>query len=46
MSNIVNVSVIIPTFNRARFLYSTLICLTNQKTQTSYEIIVVDSGNV
>lgn len=41
------ISVIIPTFNRAKYLYSTLICLTNQKLEknTAYEIIIIDSGN-
>ena len=40
------VSVIIPTFNRANFLYSTLICLCNQviTSNLEYEIIVIDSG--
>ena len=40
------ISVIIPTFNRAKFLYPTLICLCNQKNlPCEYEIIVVDSGD-
>ena len=41
------ISVIIPTFNRAKYLYSTLICLCNQETslELNYEIIIVDSGN-
>lgn len=40
-------SVIIPTFNRAKFLYSTLICLCSQNGigNDEYEIIIVDSGN-
>lgn len=41
------ISIIIPTFNRAKFLYATLICLSNQKVQDNieFEIIIVDSGN-
>lgn len=41
------ISVIIPTFNRASFLYPTLVCLSNQKLDANinYEVIVVDSGN-
>ena len=41
------ISVIIPTFNRVKFLYSTLICLCNQKTEEAlkYEIIIIDSGD-
>lgn len=41
------VSVIIPTFNRVKYLYPTLLCLTNQKVSNTleYEIIVVDSGD-
>lgn len=41
------ISVIIPTFNRAKFLYSTLICLSNQKVEEKleYEIIIIDSGD-
>jgi glycosyltransferase involved in cell wall biosynthesis len=35
------VSVIIPTFKRVNYLYSTLICFVNQKT----EIIIIDSGD-
>ena len=40
------VSVIIPTFNRASYLYSTLICLCNQKVAdgVEYELVIVDSG--
>ena len=39
-------SVIIPTFNRAEFLYPTLLCLCNQKDlPCEYEIIVIDSGD-
>ena len=40
------ISVVIPTFNRVKFLYSTLLCLCNQKIDehVKYEIIVVDSG--
>lgn len=38
------VSVIIPTFNRLSFLKNTLLCLFNQQTTKSYEIIIVDSG--
>jgi glycosyltransferase involved in cell wall biosynthesis len=38
------VSVIIPTFNRIDFLYPTLVCLFNQKTDFFYDIVVVDSG--
>jgi glycosyltransferase involved in cell wall biosynthesis len=40
----VAVSVIIPTFDRIDFLYPTLVCLFNQKTDFFYEIVVVDSG--
>ena len=41
------ISVIIPTFNRAQYLYATFICLCNQKVaeNVNYEIIVVDSGD-
>lgn len=41
------ISVIIPTFNRAKYLYATLICLCNQKTDNfnDYEIVVIDSGD-
>ena len=41
------ISVVIPTFNRAQYLYATLICLCNQKVaeNVNYEIIVVDSGD-
>ena len=41
------ISVIIPTFNRASYLYSTLICLCNQKVAegVEYEIVIVDSGD-
>jgi len=41
------ISVIIPTFNRAKFLYSTLLCLCNQKISINldYEIIIIDSGD-
>ncbi len=41
------ISVIIPTFNRAKFLYPTIICLLNQKivSDIDYEIIIIDSGN-
>ena len=35
------ISVVIPTFNRAQYLYATLICLCNQKVaeNVNYEII-------
>lgn len=41
------ISVIIPTFNRAKYLYSTLICLCNQQVNETleYEIIIIDSGD-
>jgi glycosyltransferase involved in cell wall biosynthesis len=41
------ISVIIPTFNRSVYLYSTLLLLLNQDTGKSiqFEIIVIDSGN-
>lgn len=41
------VSVIIPTFNRVKYLYPTLLCLTNQKVDNTleYEIIIIDSGD-
>ncbi len=41
------ISVVIPTFNRSKYLYATLICLCNQKLKENvkYEIIVVDSGD-
>lgn len=40
------ISVIIPTFNRAKYLYATLICLCNQKElPCDYEIIIIDSGS-
>ena len=40
------VSVIIPTFNRVKFLYPTLLCLMNQTVEETleYEIVIVDSG--
>jgi glycosyltransferase involved in cell wall biosynthesis len=43
----IDVSVIIPTFNRLSFLYPTLLCLINQKITSNigYEIIIVDSGD-
>lgn len=43
----IGISVIIPTFNRAKFLYSTLLCLCNQKISINldYEIIIIDSGD-
>lgn len=46
-NNSIGISVIIPTFNRAKFLYPTLICLLNQDLQENidYEIIVIDSGD-
>lgn len=41
----VEVSVIIPTFNRMSFLYSTLICLMHQNVNGFfYEIVIIDSG--
>jgi glycosyltransferase involved in cell wall biosynthesis len=41
------VSVIIPTFNRASYLYTTLLLLLNQQTggNLQYEILVIDSGS-
>ena len=41
------VSVIIPTFNRVKYLYPTLLCLTNQNVDNAleYEIVIVDSGD-
>src|SRR5574344_1342777 len=41
------VSVIIPTFNRASYLYTTLLLLLNQQTSGNfqYEILVIDSGS-
>ncbi len=39
------ISVIIPTFNRAKFLYATLVCLLNQDISIPYEILIIDSGN-
>ena len=41
----VKVSVIIPTFNRLKYLYPCLISLFNQDTNFFWEIIIVDSGN-
>jgi chondroitin synthase len=38
-------SVIIPTFNRARILDITLACLYNQKTDYKFEVVVVDDGS-
>jgi len=38
-------SVIIPTFNRAKILDITLACLLNQRTNCPYEVIVVDDGS-
>ena len=39
-------SVIITTFNRSKYLFSTLLCLTSQKVEKTleYEIVVIDSG--
>lgn len=45
MKSKTGVSVIIPTFNRAEFLYTTLLCLCSQKAECEYEIIIIDSGN-
>jgi glycosyltransferase involved in cell wall biosynthesis len=41
------VSVIIPTFNRSLYLYTTLLLLLNQQTDENlqYEILVIDSGS-
>lgn len=41
------VSVIIPTFNRSSYLYSTLLLLFNQQTDgiLQYEILIIDSGS-
>ncbi len=41
----IKVSVIIPTFNRLKYLYPCLLCLFNQKTDFFWEIVVIDSGN-
>ena len=38
------ISIIISTFNRAQFLYATLVCLMKQSIKMPYEVIVVDSG--
>lgn len=39
-------SVIIPTFQRAKILFPTLVCLTRQTlSPTQYEVIIVDSGD-
>lgn len=38
-------SVIIPTFNRAKILDITLACLVNQRTQYEFEVIVADDGS-
>lgn len=41
------ISIIIPTFNRIKYLYATLICLTSQigTESVKHEIIIIDSGN-
>ncbi|HHU1518520.1 TPA: glycosyltransferase [Escherichia coli] len=38
-------SIVIPTYNRAKILAITLACLCNQKTIYDYEVIVVDDGS-
>ncbi|WP_281716145.1 glycosyltransferase [Alteromonas sp. CyTr2] len=38
-------SIIIPTFNRAKLLDVTLACLVNQKTNFNFEVIVADDGS-
>lgn len=38
-------SVVIPTFNRARILSITLACLVRQQTEYPFEVIVVDDGS-
>lgn len=38
-------SIIIPTFNRHRILDITLACLTHQKTDYNFEVIVADDGS-
>mgnify|MGYP003310419223 CR=1 FL=1 len=40
----IEVSIIIPTYNRLQFIYPTILCLINQKTDLTYEIVVVDAG--
>lgn len=41
----IDVSIIIPTFNRIEYLYPTLLCLINQKfLDKEYEVVIVDSG--
>ena len=39
------ISVIIPTYNRERFIKKTILSLINQNTETLYEIIVIDDGS-
>lgn len=38
-------SIVIPTFNRAKLLYITLACLAVQKTNYNFEVIVADDGS-
>ena len=47
MKKVLNsISVIIPTFNRAKYLFPTLLSLCNQHCDLNlYEIIIIDSGN-
>ncbi|HFH2714507.1 TPA: glycosyltransferase [Escherichia coli] len=42
---IVGLSIVIPTYNRAKILAITLACLCNQKTIYDYEVIVADDGS-
>lgn len=45
LDNIINISVIIPTYNRAEVLKNTLISISRQKTQPE-EIIIIDGSSV
>jgi len=41
----IGLSIVIPTFNRQRILGITLACLSHQKTEYSFEVIVADDGS-
>ncbi len=44
-SDDIGLSIVIPTFNRHRILDITLACLTHQKTEYPFEVIVADDGS-
>ncbi|MGX1201871.1 glycosyltransferase [Marinobacter sp. MBR-105] len=41
----IGLSIVVPTFNRHRILDITLACLTHQKTEYPFEVIVADDGS-